>query len=206
MNYKQLANQKDDGTFAIYGMKKYLSECSNIYPFMNAECINYIVETFLECIDSVDFHTWLQQGNDDGRPIIITREMLQKDFKDLLTVSEDLETISDLFMYLYNVSMWVDYETDCLYTTMFNIDYHNRKKLDFISIVQQYERISVLMEYNSLKWSDIFDMIECMKGSGYDIISDYKCICVDNEDEEENINKTVDTIRERLQQVFLLRE
>ena len=65
MNWKEVANEKDDGTFAIYGMKKYLSKCSNIYPYTNAECINYIVKTFLECIDSVDFLTWLKQGNDD---------------------------------------------------------------------------------------------------------------------------------------------
>ena len=206
MNYKELANQKDDGSFAMYGMKHYLSKCSNIYPFLNAECINYIVETFLECIDSVDFHTWLKKGNDDGRPIIITREMLQKDFKDLLMVSEDLEVISDLFMYLYNVDMWVDKETDCLYTTMFSINYHNRKKLDFINIIKEYERLSTLQECNVLKWSEIYDEIEYFKLNRYDIISDYKCIYEDSDDEEYNINKTVDIIRERLQQVFLLSE
>lgn len=206
MNLKQVAHQKDDGNLAIYGMKRYLSECSNIYPFMNTQSINYIVETFLECIDNVDFHTWLKQGNDNGRPIIITREMLQKDFKDLLMVSEDLEVISDLFMYLYNVDMWVDKEIDCLYTTMFNINYHNRPKLDFIGIVQQYERISVLLEYNQAKWSDIYDATECIKGCGYNITSDYDCISTDSDKEEENINETINIIRERLQQVFLLSE
>lgn len=206
MNWKELAHQKDDGSLVIYGMKQYLSICSNLFPFKNAECINYIVETFLECIDSVDFHTWLKQGNDDGRPIIITREMLQKDFKDLLMVSEDLEIISDLFMYLYNVNMWIDREMDCLYTTMFDIDYNNRKKLDFIGIVHHYERISTIMEYNQAKWSDIYDTIESIELCGYDIKSDYKYIYTDSDDEEENINKTIDIIRERLQQVFLLSE
>ena len=206
MDYKELANQKDDGSFAMYGMKHYLSECSNVYPFLNAECINYIVETFLECIDSVDFHTWLKKGNSDGRPIIITREMLKKDFKDLLIVSEDLETISDLFMYLYNVDMWVDKKTDCLYTTMFDIDYDNRKKLDFIGIVHHYERISTIMEYNQAKWSDIYDAIASIELCGYDIVSDYDCIYINSDDGKENINKTIDMMRERLQQVFLLSE
>ena len=162
MNWKEVANKKDNGTFAIYGMKKYLSECSNIYPYMNAECINYIIETFLECIDSVDFHTWLKNGNDDGRPIIITKEMLQKDFKDLLVVSEDLETISDLFMYLYDVDMWIDKGMNCLYTTMFNIDYNNRKKLNYIGIAMEYERLSTLRNKEIVDWKDIDSFVECI--------------------------------------------
>lgn len=198
MNWKKVAKEKDDGTFAIYGMKKYLSECSNIYPYMNAECINYIVETFLECIDSVDFLTWLKKGNDDGRPIIITREMLQKDFKDLLVVSEDLETIRDLFMYLYDTEMWIDKGVDCLYTTMWNIKYNNRKKLDVITIAREYERLRTLQEYNELKWTEVYDAIEYIKKNGYDIVSDYKCI------NEDNIDETVETIGERLQEVLLI--
>lgn len=195
MNWKKVANQKDDGSFAIYGMKHYLSECSNIYPFLNAECINYIVETFLECIDSVDFHTWLKQGNDDGRPIIITREMLKKDFKDLLIVSEDLETISDLFMYLYNVDMWVDKETDCLYTTMFNINYHNRKKLNFIGIAMEYERLATKVEHNITDWSDINSFVECVAEYGYDIDIGYKYRTND-------VDETADNILERIGQIF----
>lgn len=198
MNWKKVANKKDDGSFAIYGMKKYLSECSNIYPYMNAECINYIVETFLECIDSVDFLTWLKKGNDDGRPIIITREMLQKDFKDLLVVSEDLETIRDLFMYLYDTEMWIDKGIDCLYTTMWNIEYNNRKKLDVITIAREYERLRTLQEYNELKWTEVYDAIEYIKQNGYDIVSDYKCI------NEDSIDETVETIGERLQEVLLI--
>ena len=89
---------------------------------------------------------------------------------------------------------------------MFSINYHNRKKLDFINIIKEYERLSTLQECNVLKWSEIYDAIEYFKLNGYDIISDYKCIYEDSDDEEYNINKTVDIIRERLQQVFLLSE
>ena len=197
MNWKEVANKKDDGTFAIYGMKKYLSECSNIYPYMNAECINYIIKTFLECIDSVDFHTWLKKGNDDGRPIIITKEMLQKDFKDLLVVSEDLETISDLFMYLYDVDMWIDKGMNCLYTTMFNIDYNNRKKLNYIGIAMEYERLSTLRNKEIVDWKDIDSFVECINSYGYDIDNDYKY-------RTDDVDETADNIIERMQEVFLL--
>ena len=195
MNWKELAHKKDDGAFAIYGMKRYLSECSNLFPYVNAECINYIVETFLECIDSVDFHTWLQKGNHDGRPIIITREMLKKNFKDLLIVSEDLEVISDLFMYLYNVDIWIDKEIDCLYTTMFNIDYHNRKKLNYIGIAMEFERLCVLKEQEIINWNDINTFIECINEYGYDIEKDYDYRTND-------IDETIDNIIERIQQIF----
>lgn len=195
MNWKEVANEKDDGIFAMYGMKKYLSECSNIYPYMDVECINYIVETFLECIDSVDFLTWLKQGNDDGKPMIITREMLQKDFKDLLVVSEDLEIISDLFMYLYDTEIWIDKETDCLYTTMWNIAYHNRKKLNFVGIAMETERLATLREYEIVKWSDIDSYVECITQYGYDIDNDYRY-------KTDNVDETADIILDRISQVF----
>lgn len=195
MNWKEVANEKDDGTFAIYGMKKYLSECSNIYPYMNAECINYIVETFLECIDSVDFLTWIKQGNDDGKPMIITREMLQKDFKDLLEVSEDLEIIRDLFMYLYEMEMWVDKEMDCLYTTMFNISYKNRTKLNFIGIAMESQALATLREHQIVKWNDIDSFVECIALYGYDIENDYKY-------KTDDVDETADIILDRISQVF----
>ena len=195
MNWKEVANEKDDGTFAMYGMKKYLSECSNIYPYMNAECVNYIVETFLECIDSVDFLTWLKQGNDDGKPMIITRKMLQKDFQDLLVVSEDLESIRDLFMYLYDIEIWIDKEMDCLYTTMWNISTVYRKKLNFIGIAMETERLATLREHQIINWNDIDSFVECITEYGYDINNDYKY-------KTDDINETADTILERMGQVF----
>lgn len=195
MNWKEVAKEKDDGTFAIYGMKRYLSECSNIYPYVNAECINYIIETFLECIDDIDFLTWLKKGNGNGRPIIITREMLQKDFKDLLEVSEDLESICDLFMYLYDIEMWLDEEIDCLYTTMFNINYTNRTKLNFIGIAMEYERLATVREHQVVNWDDIDSFVECVAEYGYDMDNDYKYRAKD-------VDETADNILERIGQIF----
>ena len=197
MSWKKIASKKDDGTFAIYGMKNYLSQCASIYPYTNSECINYIVETFLECIDSVDFHTWLKNGNGDGRPIIITQEMLQKDFKDLLMVSEDLDIIRDLFMYLYDVEMWIDRDVNCLYTTMFHIPYTNRKKLNFIDIVAEFERLNIYNEQGIINWKDIDNFVECVTIYGYDIEKDY-------EYRTDNLDETISNIIERMQQVFLL--
>ena len=195
MNWNKIAHEKDDGKLVIYGMQKYLSECSGIPYF--SESITYIIETFLECIDSVDFHTWLKKGNNDGRPIIITQEMLQNDFKDLLMVSEDLDIIRDLFMYLYDIEMWIDRDLNCLYTTMFHINYHNRKKLNFIGIAMEFERLSVLKEQNIITWSDINSFIECITQYGYDMERDYKYRTND-------IDETADIIIERMKRIFLL--
>lgn len=197
MNWEKIANEKDDGTFTMYGMKRYLSECSSLYPLMHTDSINYIVEIFLEFVDDVDFHTWLKKGNCNGRPLIITKEMLQKDFKDLLMVSEDLEVIRDLFMYLYDVEMWIDNDIDCLYTTMFTISYENRRKLNYVGIAMEYQKLSTLREKEIVDWKDIDSFVECVDLYGYDIDNNYKY-------RTDDVYETADNIIERIQEVFLL--
>lgn len=53
----KIAKQKDDGSFAKMGMMQYCADWFNV-PCMS-KCTEYIVDTYLECIDEDSFDTWL---------------------------------------------------------------------------------------------------------------------------------------------------
>ena len=72
----KMAKEKDiDGSLALKGMDLFVAKCNNCSTDSVGcdEAISYITNTYLECIDSVDFFTWITQGNDDGMPIILSK-------------------------------------------------------------------------------------------------------------------------------------
>ena len=186
------AKEKDDGTFAKIGMRWAVSQYFNIN--MNAPCITEIVDTYLECIDNISFDKYIYGLYSGGRPVIFTREKLQNQYADLLVVSNDLEYITDLFMYLYDEEFYIDESTDCIYSTNFknNID---RVKLNFTGIAMEYERLCVLCENEILSSDKLDTIIECITLYGYDIEKDYKY-------QSDDIYETASNIIERLNQVF----
>lgn len=191
----EIAKQKDDGSFAKMGMRQYCADWFNV-PYMS-ECTEYIVDTYLECIDEDDFDTWIKGlSTKHNRPFIIKREELEHSYKDLLQVSDDLNIIVDLFMYLYDKEFFVDELTDCIYSTDYTHDY-NRKKLNFIGIAMEYERLCTLHSKEMLSWYDIDSLVDCLIEYGYDIEKDYDIRTND-------VYETALNIEERLQEVFLL--
>lgn len=190
----EIAKQKDDGSFAKMGMRQYCADWFNV-PYMS-KCTEYIVDTYLECIDEDDFDTWIKGlSAKHNRPFIIKREELEHSYKDLLQVSDDLNIIVDLFMYLYDKEFFVDELTDCIYSTDYRHDY-NRKRLNFIGIAMEYERLCTLHQHTILDWKDIDTMVNVLNDYGYDIEADYKYRVKDD------IYETAQNIEERLSQIF----
>lgn len=189
----EIAKEKDDGTFAKLGMKKYTANWFNVD--INAPCVTEIIDTYLECIDNIDYDKYVYGLYSGGRPIILTREVLQKEYKDLLNVSDDLEIIIDLFMYLYEKEFYADLISDCIYCTDFK-DFE-RKPLNYVGICMEYERLCTIYELTELTWKDIDSMVQIMNEYGYDIEKDYDY-------RTDDIYETADNIIERLQQIFYL--
>ena len=191
-----IAKEKDNGIFAKYGMREY---CSGWFGVGNstAKSVNYIVDTYLECIDGIDFDTWIGGCCYPTRPMIFTRIDLESFFSDLLVVSKDLEVIVDLFMYLYNQEFWIDELNDCIYTCEYDDKIMSRHRLDFIGIAMEFERLCTKHELEMLEWKDIDSFIECMDMYGYDIKKDYDYL-------DDDIYTTANNIEERLEQIFRL--
>ena len=189
-----IAKEKDtDGKFAKLGMREYVATWFNIN--INAPAVLEIVDTYLECIDAVDLDTWIYGLYHGGKPTILKREDLETSYKDLLHVSDDLEVIVDLFMYLYDKEFYVDKISDCIWST--NYTEFNRKKLNFLGVAMEYERLCTLHSKEMISQYDIDSLIECLIEYGYDIEKDYNIRTSD-------VYETASNIEERLREVFLL--
>ncbi|WP_461463656.1 hypothetical protein [Methanobrevibacter sp.] len=189
----EIAKEKDNGTMAKTGMRWVVAQWFNID--MNAVVVTEIVDTYLECINNISIGKWLYGLYSHGRPMIFTCDDLKSSFSDLLMVSDDLDMIADLFMYLYEQEFYVCHDSKCIFSTNFK-DF-KRKPLDFIGIVKEYERLCTLHSVEMLTWNDIDSLVECLNKYGYDIEKNYKI-------RTDDVYETAIRIEERLQQVFLL--
>lgn len=189
----KIAKQRDNGNYAYLGM---LYQCATYFNIdMHSECAKYIVDTYLECIQGFDFLEWIRGANPSEKVVVMDRYFLKENFNDLLAVSDDLETLSDLFMYLYEQEIWIDANEDVLYSTVFNLSLKNRTKLDYIGIARTFERLYTIKDKATLNWDDIDTTVNLLAKCGYNIENDYKY-------RENNVNKTAMNILERLEQIF----
>ena len=193
MKMQEIAHERDNGRYAKLGM---MHECASYFNVdFNAECVLYIVDTYLECIKGYTFFDWIRGGSPSAKVMVMNKQYLQENFNDLLSYSDDLETLSDLFMYLYDQEMWIDHKANVLYSTTFNLSLKNRKKLNYIGIMMELERIFTLQEFEIITWQDIDTFVECLYEYGYDIDKDYNY-------REDNEYDTVNNIVDRLDQIF----
>ena len=191
----KMAKQKDNGHYAMLGM---MYDCASYFNVdITSECVLYIVETYLECIDTFKFQDWIRGANPKKKVVVMDKEYLKENFNDLLSYSEDLEVLQDLFMYLYKQEVWIDKNEQVLYSTVFNLSFKNRNKFNFVGIAMAYERLATLTEKEIVNWGDINDFVESVFFYGYNIEEDYKYRTND-------IDKTAHNIRERMQQIFAL--
>lgn len=191
----KMAKEKDSGKYAVLGM---MSQCASYFNVdIHSECVKYIVETYLECIDTFDFFEWIRGANPQEQVIVMDKKYLKENFNDLLSYSEDLEVLSDLFMYLYQQEVWIDRTEQVLYSTVFNMSFKNRNKFNFVGIAMEYERLATLTEKEIVNWDDINDFVESVFFYGYDIEEDYKYRTND-------IDETAHNIIERMQEIFAL--
>ena len=191
----KMAKEKDSGKYAVLGM---MSQCASYFNVdIHSECVKYIVETYLECIDTFDFFEWIRGANPQEQVIVMDKKYLKENFNDLLSYSEDLEVLSDLFMYLYQQEVWIDRTEQVLYSTVFNMSFKNRNKFNFVGIAMAYKRLATLTEKEIVNWDDINDFVESVFFYGYDIEEDYKYRTND-------IDETAHNIIERMQEIFAL--
>ena len=124
-----------------------------------------------------------------------TRDMyyLESNYSDLLMVSDDLHVIVDLFLHLYGQKFLVDDNADCIYST--ELKNFNRRKLNYIGIMMELERLTTLHERNVLTWEDIDESVELLNKYGYDINQD-------NSYRTDDLYETAANIEERLNLIF----
>lgn len=187
----EIAKAKDDGKFAKLGMKEY---CATLFDVdSNSEAVLYIVDTYLECIDSIDFNEWLA-GNYPSRPMIYKRSDLETHYSDLIYISDDLRTITDLFMYFYNLEFYVDEIDDCIYSTDYT-DISSRTRINSLGMRLEVERLITLHTKEILTENDVESCIEIINQYGYDIEKDYKI-------RDSDLYVTASNIEERMNQVL----
>lgn len=190
---KKIAKQKDDGTYSLIGM---MYDCALYFNIdIHSECVQYIVNTYLENTYPCTFKEWIRGLCPFNKVFVIDKNILNEFYGDLLAYSDDLKTLRDLFMYLYNQEMRIDKKEKVLYTTTFNMSFKNRTKLNYIGIAMEYERLHTLQLINHINWNDIDTCVECITSYGYNIDDNYKYRTND-------INETANNIKERLKQIF----
>lgn len=190
---KKIAKRKDDGTYSFIGMMYNCASYFNIN--IHSECVQYIVNTFLENNYPCTFEEWIRGLCPSNKVFVIDKELLKEFYSDLLSYSDDLKTLQDLFMYLYDQEMRIDKKEKVLYTTTFNMSLKKRTKLNYIGIAREYERLCTLQHINHINWIDIDNCVECIASYGYNIDENYKYRAND-------INETANNIKGRLEQIF----
>ena len=190
------AKEKDkEGKYARIGMEVVCSRWFNIKE-TNSISVKAIIDDYLETVN-VDLFFWLRNGNGQRAPIIFKRDYLESSFGDLLMISDDLHVIAELFLHLYGQKFLVDDIGDCIYSTEFRN--FNRRKLNYVGIMMEVERLITLHERKVLTWEDIDESVELLKKYGYDIYQDdsYRA---------EDLYETATNIEERLNLIFNIEE
>ena len=190
------AKEKDkEGKYARIGMEAICALWFNIEK-RNSACVKAIVDDYLENVN-MDFFMWIRCGSPKRTPIILKRNYLESNYSDLLMVSNDLHVIADLFLHLYGIEFFVDYDCDCIYSTEFK--HFNRRKLNYVGIMMEVERLITLHERKVLTWEDIDESVELLKKYGYDIDQD-------DSYRTEDLYETATNIEERLDLIFKIED
>lgn len=145
----QIAKAKDvDGSLALKGMDLFIAEynhCMTESVGCN-EAISYLTNTYLECIDSTNFFTWVTQGNEDGKPMIISKEHFKEMFSEISEMNQSLQGMVDDIAILYNQEWWIfGYESYDIYlaTTTYREDY---TKINLLEVHQAMSYFSALID------------------------------------------------------------
>lgn len=149
-----LAKEKDtNGDLALKGMDLFVAQYFNLNYTESAGCeesITYIVDTFLECIDSVDFFTWITQGNSDGKPMVMSSSDFKTMFQEIADMNFTLQGIVDDVSVMYNQEWYVfGYESYDLFvaTTTYQDDY---QKINLMEIERAMAVFDTLMSTKAI--------------------------------------------------------
>lgn len=158
-------NEKD---FIKKGMQQYVESYWSIYKDTAhlTEASEYIVDTYFECIDSVDFETWVTKGNEDGKPCIVDEYTFERFFKKIfntpLSKTKKVHLINELY-YNGNLSWeYLDLGTNYFYTTQFKDEFlDNVDSFNYQGCLMEAERLLTLIEiFEEITDKDLYSSIE----------------------------------------------
>ncbi len=159
----------NDKDFIKRGMQQYVEQHWSIMKdgAYFTEASEYIVDTYFECIDSVDFETWVTKGNEDGRPCIVDEYTFERFFKNVfdipsLSKTKKVHLISELY---YDGNLWWEYyecSTNYFYTTMFKDEMLDGvKNFNYIGCLMEAERLLTLIDiFEEITDKDLYSSIE----------------------------------------------
>ena len=113
------AKQKDDGRMALLGMKVYLAIRFGVD--INSEAVDYIVSTFLGCIDGITFqeYMWGENRNEETiqKPLIISFESMRNSyFKKMMEFYDnDGDKVLDIVKDVFNTEFFTDDYQKCIF-------------------------------------------------------------------------------------------
>lgn len=154
---EKIAKQKDDGRMALLGMKLYLAMRFNVD--ISSKAVDYIVGTFLECIDEINFQEYMMGKNKTEKtiqkPLIIKNENLKKEFKGLMNYYDsDIEEVVDIVARVYDVEFFIDEKSNCIYCTEYSTDYLNKTDINMVEVRRVYNILTGMgvLKRNDLKY------------------------------------------------------
>ena len=176
----KLAKEKDtNGDLALKGMDLFVAQYFNLGGIESAGCeesITYIVNTFLECIDSVDFFTWITKGNDDGKPIIMSSRDFEAMFQEIADMNFTLQGMVDDVSVMYNQEWWIfGYESYDLFvaTTTYQDDY---QKIDLMEVERAMAIFDTLISTKSINGEIRDVIIERINKASNNLLKEYNDI------------------------------
>lgn len=153
--------------FIKMGMQLYVENFWNITKggATLTKASEYIVDTYFECIDSIDFETWITKGNEDGLPYIADEYGFKRRFEKIfdMPLREDLKIhLIDELYFNGNLSWEHTNNMRYFYTTMFKpamLDEINN--FNYIGCMMEAERLLTLIDvFEEITDKDLYSSIE----------------------------------------------
>ena len=101
----KMLKEEELGALALNGMELSLASVNNLPHCCSVgvdQAIAYLRDTYLECIESIGFFEWINKGNEDGKPMIVSKSHFKTMFKEISDMNMSLQGMIDDIAMLYN--------------------------------------------------------------------------------------------------------
>lgn len=145
----KMIKKEEIGDLALNGMELSLASVNNLSNCCSVgidQAIAYLRDTYLECIDSIGFFEWITKGNEDGKPMIVSKSHFKEMFKEISDMNQSLQGMIDDIAILYNQEWWIfGYENYDIYlaTTTYKEDY---TKINLLEVNKAMSYFSALLD------------------------------------------------------------
>ena len=132
----KMINEEELGILALNGMGLGLAHIHNIPECSvgGEQAIQYLIDTYLQDINSTNFLGWIQRGENDGVPLILEQHDFKQYFKEINDFTDSLQDMVNSIEILYGqkweIFGYEDYDI-FLATPSYNKNYN---KVDIIEI------------------------------------------------------------------------